>query len=473
MSELSEKPLGGEKEQDSFLQEFLKFCRAHDLFDSGEGVLVAVSGGLDSSVLCHVLARAQRLLNIRIELAHVDHKTRGTASRQEGVWVRVLGERLGIKTHLLELGAEAGENQKSSQNEMRSYRRGLLLETAARSGLTKICTAHHRNDNAETFLMRAIGGTGVAGLAAISPRDRVWVRPLLWAGRDQLENYSRKFRLGWVEDPSNSRSDYLRNGIRLEVLPNLERLRQGSIKNLATIAERIHEEEVEWEKWILNQLEAPFESLPRAWLEKWPEALQRRIFKVWLAKLGIEYDPALVEALVDGEEVVHSRGSFLRRSDMFIFSPEKDFGRQWLKPIPVELGKRMSLGISTAWSFLPGAPEKFIALQLSTFFLFRPPETSWLEQKHILAWDQIPWPLMIRHRGTSDAHNRLDKILAQNRIPRPFWKSWPLLVSAQDPARIIALLGLEVFEEFRLKKLGRCVSVECFFGDRLKANLPS
>jgi tRNA(Ile)-lysidine synthetase-like protein len=455
--------------QDKFLQEFLKFIRSRELCAAGDSLLLACSGGLDSTVLLHLMSRAQRLLNLKIEVAHVDHGLRGLASRQEGVWVKSLAGRYELETHLVEI--EKVENP--SQDKLRSLRRGRLIELAAKRGLSKIVTAHHASDNAETFLMRAVSGTGVSGLAGVSPKDRIWIRPLLWATRDDLENYARTYSLGWVEDPSNARGDYFRNQIRLEIIPKLEELRPGSVRNLARISLRVEEEEREWEKWIEDQLEAPYETLPRAWVEKWPDPLQRRIFKVWIQKLGLDYEPQLVEALVNGEEVIHTRGSFLKRSDFFIFSRERDFGAAWTRGIPVELGKTLPLGVSTAWSFLKASTEKFRSLELAVSFNFRPPSEESLKNKLSLAWDKIPWPLMIRAREESDLGAEFDKILAQNKIPRPFWKNWPLIVSAQNPKQVIGFVGVEILPEFRLTNLGRCVSMECFLKDYLKVVSPS
>jgi tRNA(Ile)-lysidine synthase len=462
-------PQRSELDQDKFLQEFLKFIRSRELLVSGDRLLVACSGGLDSTVLVHLLVRAQRMLNLKIELAHVDHGLRGLASKQEGVWVKNFGHRFELETHLLTINP----GEKYSQQTLRSMRRGSLLELAAKRGLEKIVTAHQATDNAETFLMRSVSGTGVSGLGGVSPKDRIWVRPLLWATREDLEIYAREFRLGWVEDPSNARGDYFRNKLRLEVMPLLEQIRPGSVRNLARIASRVEEEEREWESWIVSQLESPYESLPRAWIEKWPDPLQRRIFKVWLSKLGLEYEPALVEALVQGEEIVHSAGSFLRRSDFIIFSKEKDFGEIWSPAIPVELGKNIVLGQSTAWSFLPLAKEKFRSLELSIGFLFKPPHAESIKNPMCMSWNKIPWPLAIRRRSPEDAGAEFDKILARTRIPRPFWKNWPLVVSQQDPLKVVGLVGLEILPEFRLTELGRCVSMDCFLKDYLKVNSSS
>jgi len=453
--------------QDQHLQEFLRFVRSEKLIEDEDRILVAVSGGLDSTVLAQLLARTRRLLKMHVEIVHVDHTQRGMMSAREGAWVKVLGERLAIPTHLISLNTEGS----LSQAELRDLRRTALLKLAAEKNLSKIATAHHADDNAETFIMRAISGTGVSGLSGISPKESVWIRPLLWATRASLEDYARRYRLGWVEDPSNSRDVYLRNRIRNEVAPLLENIREGPISNLAVIAGRVSEEERDWDEWISAQFEEPVECLPRAWLEKWPTPLQRRIFKTWLKKLGLDPDPSLVEALLAGEELVHKEGSFLRRSDMYIFTPEKNFSSPWRnEPIPLELGKRIDLGRSTAWSFISDSPERFRAMDYSLFLVFRPPEAAAQKNGMKLSWNALPWPLVLRSRIQTDPSRELDRILAKHRIPRPFWKEWPLIVSRQDPKIIVAVLGIHVFDAFRLKNSGRCVCIESLFEERLKPN---
>lgn len=455
-----------EAQQDKFLQETLRFVRKHELIGAGERILLAVSGGLDSSVLAHLMARVARLIDCHCEVVHVDHKKRGLASQQEALWVKVLADRLALPSHSLSLP----ETEKTSQADLRALRREALLRLSSEIGATKILTAHHADDNAETFLMRGISGSGVMGLAGISPLDDVWARPLLWATRDEIQDYARQFRLAWVEDPTNARGLYLRNQIRLEGLPVLEKIRRGAVRNLSKVAERIEEEERDWKQWIGDQFEGPSEVLSLAWLEKWPRPLQRRILRAWLARLDLSPDPALVEALLRGDELVHTQGAFLKRSDNWLFSRENEFGSLWSGLEKIEMGRRFLLGSSLAWSFLPASPKALKLFELSVNLAFRAPEAaSTLHQtgKAIpLAWEKLPSTLALRAKKKSDPA-WVDSLLSKAKIPRPFHKNWPLLVSYENPETIIAVTGLDAHEDFKLSDLGRCVCFESFFEDRL------
>ncbi len=447
------------QQQEKFIQDLLGFARKNELFLKGGRLLVAVSGGLDSTVLLHSLSRVSRLLDFEIEVAHVDHKTRGTASAQEGVWVQVLCERLQIPCHTLTVG----EIEKSSQDAFRKARRALLIELSEKIGARWIASAHHADDNAETFLIRAISGAGSLGLSGISPTDGLWVRPLLWATKQDLENYARVHGLGWVEDPSNARDAYLRNRLRQEVIPTLGELRHGALRNLAKAAERLDFEERSWETWIEAQFDGAKENLSLGWLEKWPEPLKRRILRSWVRRLGVEPVPALVEALVRGDELIHGKGSFLRRSDTLIFSPHENFGESWTKMMPIELGKRVSMGTSMAWSFLPSASAKAQLVDHSFYLVAREPKKDKLGQ---FAWEKMPWPLAIRARQKSDPKD-IDSFLEKAGIPKPFWKAWPLLVSLKNPELVLSVLGLHIYPDYSLKDLGRCVCLESFFEERL------
>jgi tRNA(Ile)-lysidine synthetase-like protein len=449
-------------QQHRFLQETLAFIRRRGVCQAGDRVLLAVSGGLDSTILVHVMARVARLLQIEIAVAHVDHGTRGEASEREGIWVKVLAERLHLEAFPLSVAGSAN----SSQDELRTLRMEALETLARKQGFNAIATAHHADDNAETFVMRAISGTGQFGLAGIRPADGLYRRPLLWATRGELEAYAREHRLAWVEDPSNARTAYLRNKVRINVLPELEKARQGAVRNLARAAERLEEEETAWDVWLETQMDGPRETLSQAWLERWPQPMRRRVLRFWLKRLDVSATPQLLDALLRGEELIHPAGSFIRRSDMLVFNRENDFGSAWQEPLSIDVGKRVSLAASMAWSFLPSAPLKQSQIALSMLMSFKSPSQRLQTGTLRLAWDRLPWPLALRMPKSTEMPQVQD-VLKSYGIPKPYWKAWPLLVSQERSDVVIGVVGLKIFEGFEAKGSERCVSIEHFYEDSL------
>jgi tRNA(Ile)-lysidine synthetase-like protein len=449
--------------QHRLIQETLAFMRRRALVADGDKVLVAVSGGLDSSVLLHTLARIARSLGVVVEVAHIDHGTRGESSEREALWVKVLAERLHLKLHPLRLMPP----ERANQEELRNLRRAALAELAKDLGCRRIATAHHADDNAETFLMRAMSGTGTNGLAGIRPKDGPWIKPLLWATRSDLEDYARVHRLAWVEDPSNERGVYLRNHIRNVLIPQLEETRSGSLRNLARAAERLEEEESAWDLWLDTQLEGPKETLSVAWLERWPAPLQRRVLRFWLKRLGLVSQPALVEALLRGDELVHPAGSFLRRSDMLIFSAETEFGQLWQDALPLEISKRTAFGASLGWSFLPSSTIRQSPVSLSLMPAFTRPGQRLGAGTLLLSWERTPWPLAVRSMQASELA-RFQQILKAFGVPKPYWRQWPVIVSQDKTSEVVALFGLKVLEPYEAQGGERSVSIAHFFEESLK-----
>jgi len=188
-------------------------------------LLLAVSGGPDSVALVHVL----RDIGRTVEIAHFDHQTRGEGSAEDARFVEALAKRLGIPFHLRSEDIEAGAEQSSMSFEefARSRRYAFFVETAKARGCAAIATGHHADDQAETVLMRVLRGTSPAGVAATPPvaeRDGVRVvRPLLAARRAEILAWLRERNLRYCHDETNLDTDFVRNRIRHELLPQLRR----------------------------------------------------------------------------------------------------------------------------------------------------------------------------------------------------------------------------------------------------------
>ena len=188
--------------------------------------LALVSGGPDSVALLRALVE----LGGEPAVLHVDHGLRGEESRGDADFVRELCERLGVRCEVRRLNLEEGPNLQERAREAR-YR--LAEEVADGLGLRGIATGHTADDVAETVLMNLARGTGLRGLAGIPPVRGRLVRPLIQRTRREVLEYLASLDQPYRTDPTNLTGKYARNRVRLQVLPVLEELYPGAIRNLA------------------------------------------------------------------------------------------------------------------------------------------------------------------------------------------------------------------------------------------------
>jgi tRNA(Ile)-lysidine synthase len=185
-------------------------------------LLVAISGGVDSVVLTHLFHQ----LNFDISLAHCNFNLRGTESDKDEFFVKELGEKLNLKTFTKSFETEsfASENQLSTQVAARNLRYNWFQEISIKHQFDFVLTAHHADDNLETFLINLTRGTGLEGLTGIPELNNNIVRPLLVFSRDEIENFATKNNIDWREDKSNASNKYVRNKIRNQVVPILKEI---------------------------------------------------------------------------------------------------------------------------------------------------------------------------------------------------------------------------------------------------------
>ncbi|MBW3552045.1 MAG: tRNA lysidine(34) synthetase TilS [Gemmatimonadetes bacterium] len=208
------------------------------LITHGAAVTVALSGGLDSTVLLHLLRFPLASLHLDLAAAHLDHAMR-PGSAGDAAWVRGLCAAWGVP-----LASARLQEPPRSEAEARDLRYGFLEDVAAAPAL--IATAHHLDDQAETVLLRVGRGAGVRGVRGIAPRRGRLVRPLLPFTRAELEDYARAAGIAFREDPTNRALSLARNRIRHLALPALERARPGSTRTLAALADRARDAERRW-----------------------------------------------------------------------------------------------------------------------------------------------------------------------------------------------------------------------------------
>jgi tRNA(Ile)-lysidine synthase len=219
-------------------------ARQHGLFDPGTTVLVACSGGPDSTCLLHSLSRLRRLFRIRLAVFHFDHRLRSDSAR-DAAYVRAQATRLHLPFLLREASGGPRRGQ-SVEAWARLARYAALTEAAVQAAADRAALGHTQDDQAETVLLGLVRGGGleaVAGMAPVAklpPLGLTAIRPLLGTTREEIEAFCRALHLRPRRDPTNLDPRFLRNRLRGEVLPVMEERLDRSLKvTLARTAENV------------------------------------------------------------------------------------------------------------------------------------------------------------------------------------------------------------------------------------------
>jgi tRNA(Ile)-lysidine synthase len=221
-------------------QKTADFIAAEQLVLAGGKILLAISGGADSTALLHVLAA----LRLDICCAHINHQLRGDEAQRDEDFVIEQCQKLKVPvvTRKIDVRDYAKKSKLSIETAARNLRIENLVDIAKSQNCSCIATAHHKNDNAETIIDRLIRGTGLRGLCGIWPAKKftdeiVFIRPLLCATRDEIIQYLNSRNLNWCTDRTNTDFAYRRNFIRHRLLPALQKDSAGDIvENLAVLS---------------------------------------------------------------------------------------------------------------------------------------------------------------------------------------------------------------------------------------------
>ena len=203
-------------------------------------VTVALSGGADSMALLHLLNSIKNELGISVEAAHFNHLIRGEEAERDENFVKDFCRNNGIKLYVGQGDVPAFAKEK-----------GISLETAARqmrydylSRINKdfVATAHTASDNLETVIFNLTRGTAVDGLCGIPPKRDIFIRPLIYASREQIEDYCKENNIPFVTDSTNLSDDYTRNKIRHKIVPILKEINPSVEKAIIRMSSSLRED---------------------------------------------------------------------------------------------------------------------------------------------------------------------------------------------------------------------------------------
>jgi len=279
------------------------------LWDRGDCIVVAVSGGPDSMALLTVMHDIAAAEGLTLIAAHVNHGFRAEESRHELQVVREYCAKLGIpcETITLDMPSYIEETRMNGQSASRQRRYAFLHEVAERYGAVRIALAHHGDDQSETVLMRVIRGTGLTGLSGIPAKRKEknveLIRPMLRMKKLDIIRYCDEQRIPYCVDSSNLERHYFRNIVRLDILPYLSQFNPQLPQSLQRLSE-VAEAENEWMEAqtghlfnklasvSVNQCAIGCEELSRL-----PVALQRRLIKLILNYVSAGEDAVSFEAI--------------------------------------------------------------------------------------------------------------------------------------------------------------------------------
>jgi tRNA(Ile)-lysidine synthase len=437
----------------------LNFARQEQLFSPGERVLVAVSGGPDSVALLHLLVGLGPELGLELGVAHFDHGIRPD-SREDVHFVAHLARELGLACHLGqgEVQALAREEKISLEMAARRLRLGFLQETCRSHAYEKLALGHTADDQVELFFLRLLRGAGPEGLKGMWPATpQGLVRPLLAVGKNVLVAWLKQEALPFRQDPGNLSRAFMRNKIRLDLLPELRRGYNPRLTEAVWRAQALLQQEERLliretsRVWgaVVEEVAPDFYALNLARLFTLDPALKTRVLRGVVGK--VLKDQTLTAAQVAGLLDL-ARGA---RSGGLISLRDCRVARAGLE---LHVFRRLPDPFKGAPTPLPGPPGEVEAFgwhwELSSSApppggLGPPPNTAFLDL------DQVVFPLEARYFREGDRFwprgapgtRKLQDFLVDRKIPRWLRPHLPLVVAAGG---VVWVAGLEVAESARV-----------------------
>ncbi|WP_111306983.1 tRNA lysidine(34) synthetase TilS [Confluentibacter sediminis] len=221
------------------LSKFQDHIKSKFPFLKDKKILIAISGGIDSVVLAHLCKQSQ----LHIAFAHCNFNLRGYESDGDEDFVLQLAEDLDLEVFVesFDTNAYAEEHKKSIQVAARELRYHWFVELAEQLHFDYILTAHHADDNLETFLINLTRGTGLEGLTGIPEINGLFIRPLLPFSREDIEAYAKDHHITWRDDSSNASTKYVRNKLRHDVIPILKHMNPSLLQSFENTINHLQE----------------------------------------------------------------------------------------------------------------------------------------------------------------------------------------------------------------------------------------
>ena len=447
-----------------FLQRLESEIQSRCRLGRGEKILAAVSGGLDSMTLLHVLHSLAGKWRWKIVVAHFNHQLRGRSSDADEKLVRKTAVNLGLPfvAACADVKQFAQVSKISVEMAARKLRHEFFARVASERKISTVALAHHADDQVELFFLRVLRGAGGEGLAGMKWRSPSpvnlkvrLVRPLLGCSKTEILAYARGNKISFREDATNVSNDYLRNRIRNELLPLLRgHYQRGLARSVLRLMEIVGAEAE-----AVGQLTENWSKLRRPVFGKLPVAIQRRVLQAQLTRLAVSPDFELVESLRQAPGVAVSTGPNL--------SVARDVagGIVIKKSLPAAgfNAKQLALNLTGR-----AGDAQFDGVVLSWRLGANRQKVQLKSGREFFDADAIGGRFTLRHWRPGDrfqpiglpAAVKLQDLFTNAKIPRD--RRRDLIVAAAAAGEIFWVEGLRISENFKLTAETRCRLVWCW-----------
>jgi tRNA(Ile)-lysidine synthase len=457
-----------------FVAEVRACIEAHAMLPPEAKVIVAVSGGADSMALLLALLQLRSVYNMTLIVAHINHQLRGEEAEQDALFVEQQAARLRLPFHQACVDVKALQRSAgiSAQQAARQLRYRFLYALYQTLNATRIALGHTADDQAETLLMRFVRGSGPAGLAGIPAVRLPFIRPLITVSRPTIYSYLQSEHCPWVEDSSNAHTVYLRNRVRLDLLPKLQQYNPQLIRRLSELADMLRAEsqvlEQQVDEWAVQTL---------AWHARSRVEIHCRLFGLAPVAIQRRLLRRAIEALTVSPEGVGFR--HIESLRQFIAS-----GKQGRRPgLPGEIGAERRAETVLLWNVfrtpaipcalalpVPGKVDVVtLNIRLTADVIPKPCDWGRLTpQRALLDLDRTVCPLQVRFRQPGDrfyplgspGSKKLQDFFVDSRIPRRERPYVPLVVSNHE---IVWVVGYRIAEPFKLHpETNRVLRLQCY-----------